>query len=309
MEEIRRIAQRVTVLRDGHVVATRPTEQFSLEEIVQSMVGEEAVDSLDLGKRELGGVALRVAELSCGHRVRDVSFEVRSGEILGLAGLVGSGRTETLHAVFGADRPNSGRVFRGGNATPIRIDGRRDAVRAGIGMISEDRKQYGLLLSHPVRVNMTLARLGNLTQRRFWIDRKREQRAAVRLSEQLAVQGRSIEQPVFELSGGNQQKVFIARWLFRDCDVVLFDEPTRGIDVAAKYGVYRILGELAARGKAIVVVSSELRELMALCDRILVMSGGRAVRTFKRGEWTEDRILNAAFSEYAGRSTATIPDV
>ena len=300
MEELRRITDRVTVLRDGRVVETQPTADLPLDRIVELMVGRELVEQVDLGERAVGPVALRVEGLRRGDAVRDVSFEVRRGENLGLAGLVGSGRTETVRALFGADRPDAGRVFLGDDPAPVAITEPRDAVRAGIGMIPEDRKQQGLLLTQPVRVNATLARLDAVT-RRGWIDPARERATAERLSRDLAVQSASVEQPVLELSGGNQQKVVLGRWLLRDSDVLLFDEPTRGIDVGAKQTVYRLLGELAARGKALVVVSSELRELMAVCDRIAVMSDGALVATFARGDWTEDRIMAAALSGYLHR--------
>jgi ribose transport system ATP-binding protein len=303
MEEIQRISDRITVLRDGRVTGTRAVNEASMDEIVRLMVGERGVDALDHQPRRLGDVALRVEGLTRADRVRDVHFEVRRGEIFGLAGLVGSGRTETLRAIFGADLPDAGRVVRG-SGPPLAIRGPWDAVRAGIGMVPEDRKDQALLLSQPLRVNMTLAQLPALARRRAWINRDREDRAAAALHQRLQVHSRSLEQPASELSGGNQQKVVIARWLLRDCDVLLFDEPTRGIDVAAKLAVYRLLQELAARGKALVVVSSELGELMALCNRIGVMSAGRLVATYARGEWTEERITAAAFEGYARPSRA-----
>jgi ribose transport system ATP-binding protein len=300
LEEIQRIADRITVLRDGRVVATRPAAGTSLDTIVPLMVGERAVEALDQRTHALGDVALRVDGLTRGARVRDVSFEVRRGEIMGLAGLVGSGRTETLRAVFGADRADGGTVRRG-TGPPLRIRRPRDAVRAGIGMVPEDRGAQAILHSQPVRWNMTLAACRAFAKAGWWMDDARENAAASPLGERLDVRAHSLDQPAGELSGGNQQKVVIARWLLRDCDVLLFDEPTRGIDVAAKAAVYRVLNELAAAGKAIVVVSSELPELMALCDRIAVMSDGRLVATFARGEWTEEAIVAAAFSAYAGR--------
>ena len=301
MEEIRRITDRVTILRDGRVVETRPTLELSVEEVVRRMVGGARVEAFDRMERDIGPVALRVEGLRSGERVRDVSFEVHRGEILGLAGLVGAGRTETLRAIFGADRPDGGRVFRGGDDEPLSIAEPRDAVRAGIGMIPEDRKQHGLLLPRPVRVNATLAHIGIATQPQGWIRRSREAHVAEQFVDQLNIQTSSIEQPVVELSGGNQQKVVMARWLLRECDVLLFDEPTRGIDVAAKQLVYRLIGALAAQGKAIVVVSSELRELMALCDRIAVLSAGRLTATFARDEWSEERIMTAAIGGGTGK--------
>jgi len=238
-----------------------------------------------------------VENLCAGERVRGVSFEVHRGEILGLSGLVGSGRTETLRALFGADRAEGGRVLAGDPLAPVLIDGPRDAVRAGIALVPEDRKAQALFLERNVRLNATLGRLATVS-RSGWIDRAADRSLAVALCDRLGVQRTSVEQPVAELSGGNQQKVVIARWLARDCDVLLFDEPTRGIDVAAKETVYRLLEELAAAGKAIVVASSEVEELLVLCDRIAVMSAGTLAAVFERGDWSQERIMAAAFSSH-----------
>jgi ribose transport system ATP-binding protein len=296
MGEIQRIADRVTVLRDGHVVATRASAELSTNDAVRLMVGEEWSDRGTRAGRAIGDVALRVEKLCAGQRVRDVSFEVRRGEILGLAGLVGSGRTEMLRALFGADRAEHGRVTVGDSPGPVPIDRPRDAVRAGIGLIPEDRKTQGLFLERSVRLNATLGRLATVSTRGGWIDDEAERELAVDLCDRLGVRRASVEQPVGALSGGNQQKVVIARWLARDCTVLLFDEPTRGIDVAAKETVYRLLEELASAGKAIVVASSEVEELLVLCDRIAVMSAGRLAAVFERGKWTQERIMAAAFS-------------
>jgi ribose transport system ATP-binding protein len=306
LEEIRRISDRITVLRDGRVVGTRATGGISVDEVVRLMVGERGVAALHREEHRLGAVALRVEGLTRGERVREVQFEVRHGEILGLAGLVGSGRTETLRAVFGADLPTAGRVRRG-SGPPLAIRGPWDAVQAGIGMVPEDRKDQALLLARSVRVNMTLADLSAFARPRWWLDRGNEVSTTGAMCGRLDVRCNSLDQPVAQLSGGNQQKVVIARWLLRDCDVLLFDEPTRGIDVGAKVAIYRLLRGLAARGKALVVVSSELTELTALCDRIGVMSAGRLVQTFERAEWSEEAILKAALSGYAGRAVAPPP--
>jgi ribose transport system ATP-binding protein len=246
-------------------------------------------------------VALRVRDLRAGDRVRGVSFELRHGEILGLAGLIGSGRTEALRAIFGADPKDGGQVFLGASPTPVRIREPADAVRAGIGMVPEDRKLDGLLLPQSIRVNVTLATLSRHLRPGGWLDASAERRTTDRLSARLGVRSASVEQPVAELSGGNQQKVVIARWLARDCPVLLFDEPTRGIDVAAKDMIYELLRRLAGDGKAVLMVSSELGELMALCDRILVMSAGRIVAEFFPGQWSQEIITRAAFSGYLGR--------
>lgn len=307
LEEIRTIGDRVTVLRDGRLVATEPVGDLSLQRMVEQMVGYAAVDGVSAGSRAVGKVALRVDGLCRGEAVRDVSFEVRRGEVLGLAGLVGSGRTETLRALFGADAPDAGRVTVGATERPRGFRHPREAVRAGLGLVPEDRKQLGLLMPQSIRVNATIATLGAVSDPRGWIRPDREHRAATELCDTLAVQKVSVEQPVVELSGGNQQKVLMARWLLRDSDVMLFDEPTRGIDVAAKQAMYRLLADWAARGKALVVVSSELSELMAICDRIAVLSAGRLVNTFVRGEWTETAIMNAAFSGYLDEPISSAP--
>lgn len=298
MDEIRRIADSVTVLRDGRRVATHSAAETSPAQLVREMVGHDLPARKSQADRPPGTVALRVQNLCAGERVRNISFEVRAGEILGLAGLIGAGRTETLRAIYGADPKQSGNVFVGGRAEPARIRDPRDAVRAGIGMVPEDRKDQGLLLSQSIRVNTTLATVSSHSRRGGWIKREAERETTERLGRRLSLRCVSPEQPVAELSGGNQQKVVIARWLARQCDVLLFDEPTRGIDVAAKDMIYQLLRDLAAEQKAIVVVSSELTELMALCDRLLVMSAGRLVAEFLPSQWSQEKITQAAFSGY-----------
>jgi ribose transport system ATP-binding protein len=243
-------------------------------------------------------IALRVDGLTRGNAVRDVSFEVHRGEILGLSGLVGSGRTETLRAIVGADTPDAGRVARG-DGVPLRIGGPRDAVRAGIGMVPEDRKAQALLLSQSVRANTSLAVLSSMSTARTWVEAARERARVQQITSDLDVRCTSIEQAVSELSGGNQQKVVMARWLLRDCDVLLLDEPTRGIDIGAKRAIHHLLADLAAHDKALVVVSSELDELMAICDRIVVLSAGRVTGTFVREAWSEADLMAAAFAGYA----------
>ena len=275
MDEIRRICNRVTVLRDGRRVATHLAAEVDPLELVREMVGHDLPVRPPDRERGRGEVALKVVDLCAGTRVRNVSFEARAGEIVGLAGLIGSGRTETLRAIFGADPKDSGAVFLAGSAVPALIREPADAVRAGVGMVPEDRKQDALLMSQSIRVNTTLATLSRHTRAGGWLDFDSEAKTSRELSRRMAVRCESEEQLVSELSGGNQQKVVMARWLARDCPVLLFDEPTRGIDVAAKETIYQLLRDLAAEGKAVVFVSSELPELMALCDRILVMSAGR----------------------------------
>jgi ribose transport system ATP-binding protein len=298
MDEIRRIANRTTVLRDGRRVATHAASDVTPAELVREMVGHDLPERKRVSERVSGEIAMRVRELFSGERVRGVTFEVRRGEILGLAGLIGSGRTETLRAIFGADRKDSGEIFLGHSDRPVWIRGPADAVRSGIGMVPEDRKLDGLLLAQSIRVNATLATLSRHVFGGGWLDSRSETKTTESLRTRLDLRCASLEQTVSELSGGNQQKVVIGRWLARNCSVMLFDEPTRGIDVAAKDMIYQLLRDLAAEGKAVLFVSSELTELMAVCDRILVMSAGRIAAEFMPGEWTQEKITHAAFSGY-----------
>jgi ribose transport system ATP-binding protein len=305
LEEIRRLCDRITILRDGRVVGQREAREASLDEMVRLMVGDAIAAPAGRAPRTGGPVALRIDGLTGARLPHDVSFAVGQGEILGVAGLVGSGRSETLRAIVGADRATAGTVSRGGGP-PLAIRSPRDAVRAGIGFVPEDRKTQGLCLPLSLRANLTLAALPRLAWR-GWIDARREDRSARGIRERFAIRSRSLDQPVAELSGGNQQKALIGRWLLRDVEVLLVDEPTRGIDVGAKQAVHEALRDLAGRGKALIVVSSELPELMALCDRIVVLSAGRLAATFERGAFDEAAITAAAFSGYAGRAAATAP--
>jgi len=299
IEEVIDIADRVTVLRDGKAVFTGPTSDLNPGEIIFKMVGRDLQQEQLRHGSKPGPVALRVDGLTVGEKVRDVSFEVRRGEILGVAGLMGSGRTETMRAIFGADKADRGRIYLYGSSEPAGIRKPRDAVKNGIAFLTEDRKEQGLLLSLAVRKNISLAKLDDIS--RFgWLNVSKERAVAKKHIDTLSVRCSSTEQTVGELSGGNQQKVVIAKWMYRDCDILIFDEPTRGIDVGAKFEIYHMLADLAEKGKAIIFVSSDLKELMAVCDRIMVMSAGRVADTFDRGKWSREKIMSAAFSEYIG---------
>jgi ribose transport system ATP-binding protein len=304
LEEITRIADRVSVLRDGRMVATFPAARVTLDEVVRLMVGRDLGRIGEREARKAGPDALDVRELRREPAVRRVSFTLRRGQILGFAGLMGSGRTETMRAVFGADRADSGEIRMHGSGRPLAIRSPRDAVRHGIALLTENRKEQGLLLPLAIRSNMTLPSLRRFSTGVGWLLRHAESREAATWITTLGIRCRDAGQRVGDLSGGNQQKVVIAKWLLRDCDVFIFDEPTRGIDVGARFEVHRLLGELADRGKAIAVVSSDLPELMTLCDRIVVMSAGRIAATFSRGEWTEEGIMAAALSGYVKEATA-----
>ncbi len=305
LEEVASLADRLTVLRDGKYVGTRQASELTTDEMVELMSGDtdakcqrgqpEEDRCLRRGLVTDQPVAMRVESISRGF-VRDVSFTVYRGERLGIAGLVGSGRTELLRAIFGAEVAESGHVYLGNNSSPRRFRHPSEAVSAGLAMVTEDRKQSGLLLSQSVRVNTTLNSMWISFSSAGVVRRRAEEQAVASMCQSLEIRCTSIEQSVGTLSGGNQQKVAVAKWLVRDADVFLFDEPTRGIDVATRRRIYRLFESLAASGKGIVIVSSDLEELLETCDRIAVISNGSLVKTFDRSNWSHDRIMQAAFS-------------
>ena len=274
MDEIRRISDRVTVMRDGAHVGTVAAAETPIARIIAMMVGRELTDEKaaipDLSAAE---TALEVRDLSRGPELRGISFSLRRGEILGFAGLMGAGRTELARAIFGAEPADAGRILVHGREVSIRSPA--DAVREGIGYLSEDRKHYGLALAMDLRANIAMASLPRHADAIGRIDEQALGRIARDYIERLRIRTPGDWQEVRLLSGGNQQKVVIAKWLLRDCDILIFDEPTRGIDVGAKAEIYRLLGDLAAGGKAIIVISSELPEVLRLSHRIAVMCEGR----------------------------------
>jgi len=307
LEELTRVAEQFAVLRDGGLVRVGAMKEATPAELVRLMVGRDVGEHLDFGPRPAGETLLRVAGLGRGRAVQDVSFEVRGGEILGIAGLIGAGRTELLRLIYGADRADRGKIWLGSPLQPVRLTSPKDAVRAGVALITEDRKGEGLLLPQSVATNVALGNMTALSRWSpfgRWINAGAERALADRHIAALRVRCSGPAQPVGELSGGNQQKVVLARWLERDRPVMLFDEPTRGIDIGAKFEIYQLLGELARRGKAQVIVSSDLRELMLVCDRIAVMSAGRLVQIFARGTWSQDAMLAAAFSGFTNGAAA-----
>jgi len=299
LEEVLELADRISVLRDGQMVVTRYRGEISIDEMIRFMVGRTLEERSALSKRRSSNeVLLKVQNLSAPPRIKEVSFDLHAGEILGFAGLMGAGRTETMRAIFGADARGGGTVLLGGEDISSRLRSPKAAVQLGIGFLTEDRKSQGLLLPKALRMNVTLARLNDeLRGVGGWLRREKEIAVAETWVRQLAIRCSSIEQTAENLSGGNQQKVLLARWLYRDCRILICDEPTRGIDVGAKLEIYRLLDQLAEQGKGIIVVSSDLKELLGLCDRIAVLSAGRLVKIFDRGQWTEDLIMAAAFSE------------
>ena len=272
LEEVFSIADRVVVLRDGKNVGERPIARITRSEMIEFMVGRELKDEFPRRTASIGSVRLDVSHLSRGQAVRDVSFGVRSGEILALTGLVGAGRTETVRLIFGADARDAGDIRLDGKS--IAISSPRDAMSAGIGLLTEDRKLQGLVLGHSVRENFGLPNLSWLSRYGF-VQLASEREHCGHFLENLRIHVTGQDQRAGDLSGGNQQKVVLAKWLARRCDVLMFDEPTRGIDVGAKYEIYALMNELAAAGKAIVMISSELPEVLGMADRILVMHEGR----------------------------------
>jgi ribose transport system ATP-binding protein len=304
LEELARVAEQVAVLRDGRLVHVDAIANLTSDQIVTWMVGRELGERIDLGVRNIGATLLKVDRLARGKVVRDVSFEVRAGEIFGVSGLIGAGRTELMRLIYGADQKDSGTVALavtpGATPVPVEIKSPSDAVRAGIALITEDRKGEGLLLPQPIAANVSLGNIGSVA-RHGVVDAKRENALAQKQIDAMRIRSSGPGQIVGELSGGNQQKVVIGRWLARDCRVLLFDEPTRGIDVGAKFDIYGLMGALAREGRALVVVSSDLRELMLICDRIGVMSAGSMTGVFARDSWSQDALLAAAFAGYRSR--------
>jgi ABC-type sugar transport system ATPase subunit len=289
LDEIFRIADRVTVMRDGKVVETKPTSELDEEELVNLMVGREVGNLYPKPKAQVGEVLLQAEGITREGALRNCSFEVHSGEILGFAGLVGAGRTELARAVFGADPIDSGKVKLDGRE--LRIGSPQAAIDAGIGYLTEDRKGAGLALQLGVDQNITLA---NVPMKAGLLDLGAEQRTAQDRSEQLDIQTPTTKRKVQLLSGGNQQKVVVAKWLEARAKVLFFDEPSRGIDVGAKAEMFGLIGELAKEGRGIVLISSYLPELLNMCDRVVVMRGGEVAGELDREEFSEERIVALA---------------
>jgi ribose transport system ATP-binding protein len=293
MEEIKRICDRVTVMRDGRYIDTANVADISVEKIISLMVGREIYEAAHPhGDTELAEVVLEVKNLNRGRKIRDVSFKLHRGEILGFAGLMGAGRTETARAIFGADPLDTGEILVKGNRVEIKHP--KDAVRHGIGYLSEDRKQYGLALGLSVETNTVMASLRRFIGPFGIVNKKKTKAVAEEYVNRLKTKTPSIDQQTRNLSGGNQQKVVIGKWLVRDCDVLIFDEPTRGIDVGAKSEIYKLLNELADQGKSIIMISSELPEVLRMSHRVVVMCEGRVTGTLHAGECTQEKIMHFA---------------
>ncbi len=293
MDEIKVITDRVTVMRDGEYVGTLISKDCTKEDIISMMVGrtiyESPKEKSNVPKE--APVVLKVENLNAGKCVRNVSFELKKGEILGFSGLMGSGRTETARAIFGADKIDSGTIYV--NDKKLDVKNPMDAVKAGIGYLSEDRKRFGVILDKTVTENSTMASLCNF-KKGIFINKKKEREVSKEFVQKLKTKTACTETPVINLSGGNQQKVVIAKWLVRNCDILIFDEPTRGIDVGAKSEIYSLMNELVAQGKSIIMISSELTEILRMSDRVIVMNEGKITGEIPIEEATQKSIMNKA---------------
>ena len=293
MDEIKVITDRVTVMRDGTYVGTLITKDCTKDDIINMMVGrviyEEPKTQSNVPKD--APVVLKVEHLNAGKMVRDVSFELHKGEILGFSGLMGAGRTETARALFGADPKESGDIYV--NGKKVEIKSPEDAVKCGIGYLSEDRKRFGIVVEKTVAENSTMATMDKYTKGLF-INKKKEKEIAKKYVEALKTKTPTVDTEVVNLSGGNQQKVVIAKWLVRNCEILIFDEPTRGIDVGAKSEIYHLMNELVAEGKSIIMISSEMTEILRMSDRIVVMCEGRKTGEIDIAEASQETIMKAA---------------
>ncbi|MGN1004972.1 MAG: sugar ABC transporter ATP-binding protein, partial [Aristaeellaceae bacterium] len=293
MDEIKVITDRVTVMRDGGYVGTLITKDCTKDDIINMMVGRVIYEDPKTKSMVApdAPVVLKVEHLNAGKMVQDVSFELHKGEILGFSGLMGAGRTETARALFGADPKESGDIYVNGKKVDIRSP--KDAVALGIGYLSEDRKRYGIVVDKSVAENSTMAHLKNFVKGLF-IDKRKEEDATQDYIKRLNTKTPSTDQLVVNLSGGNQQKVVLAKWLVKDCDILIFDEPTRGIDVGAKSEIYHLMNELVAQGKSIIMISSEMTEILRMSDRIVVMCEGKKTAEIDIADATQESIMHAA---------------
>ena len=293
MDELKQISDRVTVLRDGEYIGTVETAATDLPTIISMMVGR-ALDphQRNIGHRNQAEKILTVRNLSRGKAIKNVSFHLNRGEILGFAGLMGAGRTEVARAIFGADRSDSGEITVHGKRVSIKSP--KDAVAAGICYLSEDRKRFGLALGMSVESNINLSCLNRFLRARLFLDRRKLAQVADKYVDLMKIKTPHLQQQVKFLSGGNQQKIVMSKWLVRDCDILIFDEPTRGIDIGAKSEIYQLLHDLADKGKSIIVISSELPEILRLSDRIIVMCEGRITGELSAAAANQEKIMALA---------------
>ena len=292
MDEIFRIADEISVLRDGCLIDTKPARELDIETVIKLMVGRKMESAFpEKHGQPIGPISLEVKNLCQGRTFRDVNFKLRQGEIVGFAGLMGAGRTEVVRALFGMDPVSSGTVSIKGK--PVTINGVQDSIKHGMVMVSEDRKRYGIIPVRDVKENISLSSLEKV-RNLFGIDHRKERQRDAEMSRRMNVKTPSLETLISSLSGGNQQKIVIAKWLLCAPEILLLDEPTRGIDVGAKFEIYKLITELAAEGKAVLMISSEMEELIGVCDRIYVMAKGRISGELARPDFSQENIMKLA---------------
>ncbi len=288
LDEIFQIADEITVLRDGTMVDSRPASELDIDDVIQMMVGRRMENKYPYEEVPKGDVLLDVKNFSSAGVFQDINFHIRAGEIVGFAGLMGAGRTEVVRALFGLDPSDGGEVIiKGKRKQKLGV---RESIQDGLVMLSEDRRRYGLVLIRSVMENVSLANLKKFIYKGR-LHRREERSAVLEQCRRMNVKTPTLETTVEALSGGNQQKIVLAKWMEVDPDIMLMDEPTRGIDVGAKYEIYRLMIELAKSGKGLLMVSSELPELMGMCDRIYVLSQGRITGELKRDEFNAEKIM------------------
>ena len=292
MEEIFNIADEVTVLRDGNHILTKPISEMTIDSLITAMVGRYLTDMFPKMQSQIGDVKLSVRHLEVPGLLHDISFDVRKGEILGVAGLVGAGRTELMETLFGLRRKSSGEIFIDGEKVEIRSPS--DAINTGIGFLTEDRRLNGIIPVLSVQMNIILANIKNYSKLKIFLDLKTMQNDCEKYKERLKIRTPSLEALIQNLSGGNQQKVLVARWLLTNPDILILDEPTRGIDVGAKAEIHTIITKLACEGKSIIMVSSEMPEILGMSDRILVMSHGQITAILDRKDANQEIIMRYA---------------
>ncbi len=291
LEEVFRLCDTTTVLRDGHVIDSKPTNQFTRDEIIEKMVGRSVSAEYPKKACRIGEVVLEAENITRNGIINNISFKLHKREILGFAGLVGSGRTDLAEAIFGAERYDSGEIKI--NGKKVEIHSTNQGKSNGIGLLTEDRKETGLVLGYDLVKNITVTNLDKVKRKRM-ISRQLEETFVNKLSKELSIKTPSLKQLAMNLSGGNQQKVVFAKWLFSDADILILDEPTRGIDVGAKFEIYQLMNWLAENGKAIIMISSELPEVLGMSDRVIVLSGGEKAGEFSKAEATPAAVMELA---------------
>lgn len=292
LEEIKSICDNLTVMRDGKVVANKAIEDVTVDNIIRLMVGRDITNKYPKKDVPLGPVLLEVKKLEKENVFSDISFSVHAGEILGFSGLVGAGRTEVVRALTGADKLDGGEIFVDGKK--IAIKNPRDSIKAGIAFLTEDRKGQGLVLLQSVEFNSTLVNLQDFKTKKFFIDLPKIRKSAQKMVDDMRIKVPSVAALTGQLSGGNQQKVVIAKWLMTSARIFIFDEPTRGIDVGAKIEVYNLINDLVSNGAAVIMISSEMDECMGMADRIVVMHEGTITAEIQRSDFSQEKIMYAA---------------